>query len=149
MTDECLPSAVELSQEADKYRAFYQNQLRAAQISAHGARIMLKKIEILTQQDSEIKGYQANGHPQPKPRMLHEAEAGDVEADQVPVTRKPQVRSLLGQAPGQEWSVRQIAEALDIANHKSLRVTLDEMAKAGTLIKTPEARYVISPDFAE
>ena len=147
MTEEHLPSAVELIQEADKYREFYQNQLRTALISANGARIMLKKIEILTQQDSEIKGFQANGYPEPRPRIRHQAE--DDEAEQVPVTRKPQVLKLLGQAPGQEWSVRQIAEALDIANHKSLRVTLDEMAKAGTLIKTPEARYTIDPDHAE
>jgi hypothetical protein len=150
MTEEHLPSAVELIQEADKYRAFYQNQLRAALTSANGARIMLKKIEILTQQDSEIRAFQTNGYPEPKPRVRHEREDDHAEAaEHVPVTRKPQVLGLLGQVPGREWSVRQIAETLGIDNLKSLRVTLDEMAKAGTLVKTPEARYMVESNRTE
>jgi hypothetical protein len=142
MVNEHLPSAAELIRDPDGYRTFYVEQLAAAQVTANGARIMLRKIDVLTREYEEIEGYRANGFPTPRPHTRRpDAEAEAEAAESVPVTRKPQVLALLGQDPGQEWSVRQIGETLGIENHKSLRVTLDEMAKAGTLIKTPEARY--------
>jgi len=140
MTNEHLPSAAQLLAEPDKYREMYREQLQSAQLAAHGAKIMLKKIEILTREDDEIRDFQANGWPEPRShtrRAESEAEA----AEEVPVTRKPKVVRLLSQDPGREWSVREIGEALGIENQKSLRVTLEEMVKAGTLLKTSDARY--------
>lgn len=108
---------------------------------------MLKKIEVLAREDAEIKGFQVNGWPEPKSharRPQADAESADEDDDddeEVPATRKPLVTRLLSQDPGRQWSVRQISEALNIENRKSLRVSLEEMVSAGTLFKTPDARY--------
>lgn len=138
MTSEHLPSAAELLAEPDKYREIYEEQLRSAHLAAHGAKIMLRKIDILTREDDEIRDFQTNGWPEPKSHMRRPAPEAET-AEEVP--RKLRVTKLLGQDPSREWSVRQISEHLKIENQKSLRVSLEEMVSAGTLLKTPDARY--------
>jgi hypothetical protein len=105
-------------------------------------------VEIAERESMDMDESRVNGTPKPKPKQRTAQPTDEVEDDQepVPVTRKPQVRDLLRQTPGQEWSVRQISEALRIENQKSLRVTLDEMARAGTLTKTPDARYLFEEE---
>jgi hypothetical protein len=142
MSEERLPTAVDLMQSPDTYRAYYEDQLKQSLINANGARLMLRKIESLCREADEIEVYRSNGFPAPRPHRRREPSEPELESSEpVPVTRKPQVLALLSQDPVQQWSVRQVGEALDIDNLKSLRVTLDEMAQAGTLFKTPDARY--------
>lgn len=148
MTSEHLPTFAEVATDPERFRKIYTEQLEAAQNSAHEARYVLRKVEIAERESMDMDDSRVNGAPKPKPKQRTAHPADDVEDEQepVPVTRKPQVRDLLRQTPGQEWSVRQISEALRIENQKSLRVTLDEMARAGTLTKTPDARYLFEEE---
>jgi hypothetical protein len=148
MTSEHLPTFAEVATDPERFRTIYTEQLEAALSSAYEARYVLRKVEIAERETMEMDDSRANGAPKPKLRQRTPQSADDVEDEQepVPVTRKPQVRDLLRQTPGQEWSVRQISEALGIKNQKSLRVTLDEMARAGTLTKTPDARYLVEEE---
>lgn len=103
---------------------------------------MLRKIDSLCREAEELEVYRSNGFPAPRPHRRREPSEPETEVSEpVPVTRKPQVLALVSQDRNRQWSVRQIGEALDIDNLKSLRVTLEEMARAGTLFKTPDARY--------
>jgi hypothetical protein len=58
-----------------------------------------------------------------------------------PPPRRVQVLRLLSQEPTCWWKTRDIAEALDISNQKSLRVLLGQLAQKGELIKTAEAWF--------
>ncbi|XVQ11149.1 hypothetical protein ACQP1W_00810 [Spirillospora sp. CA-255316] len=58
-----------------------------------------------------------------------------------PPPRRVQVLNLLGQDPTHWWKVRDIAQALDIDNQKSLRVLLGQLATKGNLIKTDNAWF--------
>jgi hypothetical protein len=142
MSEERLPTAADLIQSPDTYREYYQDQLRQSLVNANGARIMLRKIDSLCREAEELEVYRSNGFPAPRPHRRREPSEPETEVSEpVPVTRKPQVLALVSQDRNRQWSVRQIGEALDIDNLKSLRVTLEEMARAGTLFKTPDARY--------
>lgn len=55
--------------------------------------------------------------------------------------RRQQVLDLVGQDPTRWWKTREIGEALEIANLKSLRVTLSKMADQGDLVKNADASY--------
>ncbi|MEV4678658.1 hypothetical protein AB0K34_44050 [Actinomadura sp. NPDC049382] len=55
--------------------------------------------------------------------------------------RRVQVLNLLGQDPASWWKVRDVAEALEIENQKSLRVLLDQLARKGALVKAPDAWF--------
>ncbi|MFD3572549.1 hypothetical protein [Streptomyces sp. NPDC058644] len=57
-------------------------------------------------------------------------------------TRKDRIRGLLGQDPQRLWKVKEIAAALgEPQKEKSVRVAVDEMARAGEIIKHPGAQY--------
>lgn len=58
-----------------------------------------------------------------------------------PPPRRVQVLRLLSQDPTYWWKTRDIAEALEISNQKSLRVLLGQLAQKGELIKTAEAWF--------
>ncbi|TDD32920.1 hypothetical protein E1287_21195 [Actinomadura sp. KC06] len=58
-----------------------------------------------------------------------------------PAPRRVQVLRLLGQDPSSWWKVRDVAEALEIDNQKSLRVLLGQLAQKGQLIKTSDAWF--------
>ncbi len=67
MTSEHLPTAAELIGDPDKYRAIFTEELRTATRTAHEAKIMLRKIDILTREADEIEVYRSNGLPEPSP----------------------------------------------------------------------------------
>jgi hypothetical protein len=62
-------------------------------------------------------------------------------ASVIPPPRRVQVVRLLSQEPTRWWKNRDIAEALDISNRKSLRVLLGQLTQKGELIKTAEAWF--------
>ncbi len=142
MTREYLPEADELSRDPEKYLEIFQDRLHEAIEAAHEARTVINEARYAMRQRDRLRGYRANGvKKQPKPQH----EEADEGAEQVPVTRKPQVAALLGQDPNRYWSNREIGEALGIENLKSLWVTLEEMVKAGSLIKSSDSRYALAP----
>ncbi|MFG2027182.1 hypothetical protein [Streptomyces sp. NPDC048825] len=62
------------------------------------------------------------------------------------VPRKTRILRLMAQDPLRQWKALEVANALNEADKiKSVRVAADEPAKAGSLIKLPNAFYQYAP----
>ncbi|MFJ6897076.1 hypothetical protein [Streptomyces hokutonensis] len=60
--------------------------------------------------------------------------------------RKTRILRLMAQDPMRQWKALEVANALNQAHKiKSVRVAADELAKAGSLIKLPNAFYQYAP----
>lgn len=60
--------------------------------------------------------------------------------------RKTRILRLMAQDPMRQWKALEVANALNEAHKiKSVRVAADELAKAGSLIKLPNAFYQYAP----
>ncbi len=77
-------------------------------------------------------------HPT-EPQFRESQESGDLPANRPP--RKQRILALLAQDPHRRWKARAVAEGLDDPNPKSVRVSLDEMTRAGTVTKNPDVTY--------
>ncbi|WP_405881051.1 hypothetical protein OG762_22115 [Streptomyces sp. NBC_01136] len=57
-------------------------------------------------------------------------------------TRKDRIRELMRQDPQRHWKAGSMAEALGVpTKSKSVRVTMDELMRAGELVKHPGSNY--------
>jgi hypothetical protein len=56
-------------------------------------------------------------------------------------TRKERILGLLAQDPHRQWKVNDVVHALDDPNTKSVRVSMDELVRAGKLNKLPGSIY--------
>lgn len=60
--------------------------------------------------------------------------------------RKTRILRLMAQDPLRQWKALEVANALNEADKiKSVRVAADELARAGSLIKLPNAFYQYAP----
>lgn len=93
-----------------------------------------------------LQEWQRNGIPEPgRPRRGNDSgaqrsQSGGSESDAKP-PRKVRILALLSQDPQRRWKARQVADGLADPQLKSVRVALDEMMRAGSLVKHEDATY--------
>ncbi|MEW2518629.1 hypothetical protein [Actinacidiphila alni] len=106
----------------------------------------LRLVRQIKKQKDTVEEWKRNGIPEQ--RTKHEAgedevseEAGTTDSNGRPVPRKQRIRNLMAQDPARQWKVNEIAHALGATNVKSVRVSMDELAQTGAIIKHPGAIY--------
>ncbi|WP_406731493.1 hypothetical protein [Streptomyces sp. NBC_01794] len=90
-----------------------------------------------------VDGWRASGIPEQRQPETTSDDPQETNANgfQAP-TRKARILALLSQDPLRHWKVFDVANALDeVPKIKSVRVAMDELAKAGSLAKLPNAYY--------
>ncbi|MGP3952198.1 hypothetical protein [Streptomyces sp. 7N604] len=90
-----------------------------------------------------LQNWQRNGVPDPRrshpsgdgnDRRQEGGRSGDAK-----LTRKERILSLLAQDPQRRWKARHVADGLNDPQLKSVRVALDEMMRAGAVLKHEDA----------
>lgn len=132
---------------ADPERALAELQAREAETGKllEDIRQQIKFVKrILDTQRGWVEIFGADPAPEddhPPPSQTSETAQATKVVNMTPPPRRVQVVRLLSQDPTYWWKTRDIAEALDISNQKSLRVLLGQLAQKGELIKTADAWF--------
>jgi hypothetical protein len=142
---EDLPWA-EFASDPDKYIKELEETEEATQKDLHRVRQELRLMRQIKKQKDTAEEWKHNGIPEQ--RTKHEPdddevgeEVGVTDSNGRPLTRKQRIRSLMAQDPARQWKVNEIAQALADPNTKSVRVSMDELAHAGSIVKHPGAIY--------
>jgi hypothetical protein len=131
----------EAAKDPDKYIP----ELEALQVEARdrlrGISAALKELRRIKQSAEHLEYIQAHGIPRPREasdacrgKGQDTASAGGGQDEEAPSRRERVVR-LLSQAPDRAWKARDIANALGIANIKSLRASMDDFTRSGVVVK--------------
>lgn len=144
-----LPAWNDLAVDPGKYVDSLTEKVRQAQTNLHQAKAMLRMAERLAAQQTEYGLWAEDGIPEPQPRPARASRATDSgdagddgeESDGEHLTQKQRVVALLGQDPQRAWKVRQVMEALGLANDKSLRVSMDQLVTSRMIFKDGDANY--------
>ncbi|MER7662072.1 hypothetical protein [Streptomyces sp. NPDC096193] len=133
----------ELSSDPEKYLEALEKKEAELNQELYKLRQVARQMRQLLKVKDTLAGWRDAGIPeqrQPEARPT-DAEGTDTATPQAP-TRKMRILALLGQDPHRHWKVSDVAHALDeVPKTKSVRVAMDELARAGSLTKLPNAFY--------
>lgn len=137
----------EISGNPDKYIQLAEERKERLQRDSHKVRQELAYLRKLKEHKETQEQWRASGIPDQRqsapPR--EETETPAAGGFQQP-TRKMRILRLMSQDPQRQWKALEMAHALDEpAKIKSVRVAMDEQAKAGDLTKLPNAFYQYAP----
>jgi hypothetical protein len=113
---------------------------------------MAREMKKIKARHAEYQQHGIADDPEPAPRptesdVRESRTRGHTPANKPP--RKQRILALLAQDPHRRWKARAVAVGLDDPNPKSVRVSLDEMARAGTVTKNPDVTYQYAPSREE
>jgi hypothetical protein len=135
-------SREELAGDPDKYLRLLKEKREELRRELAKIRQEVTAMEQVKKWGDKIDEWAASGIPEPRqPEPGPRDESRDTAHTQAP-TRKGRIMALMGQDPQRTWKVSDVAGALnEEPKAKCVRVAMDELARAGSLTKLPNAFY--------
>ncbi|WP_406393675.1 hypothetical protein OG806_24680 [Streptomyces sp. NBC_00882] len=138
----------EVAGNPDKYIRLLEEKEFELQRETYKVRQELRLVRHVQKQMQIADEWRASGIPE---QRQSDSESEDAEPTTAAsgfqaVPRKTRILRLMAQDPTRQWKALEVANALnEVDKIKSVRVAADELAKAGSLIKLPNAFYQYAP----
>lgn len=132
----------ELAGDPDKYLRLLKEKREELKRETAKIRQEITAMEQVKKWGDKINEWAQSGIPEPRrPEPSPQDKSRDTANTQAP-TRKARILGLTGQDPQRKWKVSDVANALnEESKAKCVRVAMDELARAGSLTKLPNAVY--------
>ncbi|WP_236257928.1 hypothetical protein [Streptomyces hygroscopicus] len=133
----------ELSGDPEKFLQALDGREAELQQELYKVRQVARQVRQLLKVKDTLTSWHESGIPEQRQAENQASRPEDsAAAGTQPPTRKVRIMTLLSQDPQRQWKVSDVATALDeVPKIKSVRVAMDELAKAGSIAKLPNAFY--------
>ncbi|MEU1596013.1 hypothetical protein ABZ468_24935 [Streptomyces sp. NPDC005708] len=133
----------EFASDPDKYVGELEKEEESLQKDLYKVRQELRLMRQLKKHKDTAKEWQQRGIPDQRQPSQDDDEDNDMTApNEQGTTRKDRIRDIMLQDPQRLWKAGTMAEALGVPDKtKSVRVTMDELVRAGELVKHPGSNY--------
>jgi hypothetical protein len=133
----------EFAGDPDKHIAWLEKKEEGLQRDMYKVRLELRLARQLKKHKDTADEWRRNGVPDQRQSTLDADEDDDAAAaNPSGQTRKDRIREIMLQDPMRLWKAGSMAQALgEPAKGKSVRVTMDELVRAGELVKHPGSNY--------
>lgn len=133
----------ELSGDPEKFLQALNEREAELQQELYKVRQVARQVRQLLKVKDTLTSWHESGIPEQRQAENQASSPEDsAAAGAQPPTRKVRIMTLLSQDPQRQWKVSDVATALDeVPKIKSVRVAMDELARAGSITKLPNAFY--------
>ena len=138
----------EVAGNPDKYIQLLEEKELELQRDTFKVRQELRLVRQAKKQMQIAEEWRTSGIPEQRQADIdsEDTETTTVAGGFQTLPRKTRILRLMAQDPTRQWKALEVANALNEAGKiKSVRVAADELAKAGSLIKLPNAFYQYAP----
>ncbi|MET9041773.1 hypothetical protein ACFV2L_00845 [Streptomyces sp. NPDC059687] len=139
----------EYAADPDRFVKILEKQEEETRRELHQLRLELHFVKQLSRQREKTQEWQRNGVPDHHRPAWSAADdlndgGGKLNGHARGRTRKERILGLMAQDPERIWKVNDVSSSLDDFKIKSLRVAMDELARAGSITKHAGANYQFS-----